>query len=131
MDEGKIFGKSISFPVRLDADGRVAWSSGPENIRESIKLILLTEPRERLFLPDFGVGPKQFLFQPNVLSTHRQLEERITRSLNRWEPRIRVQSVNVGQDPENPLAAIAVIQYALVTTGAQDRISLTLNLSAD
>ena len=51
---GKIFGKGISFPPRIGADGRVVWSEGEPNIRESIKVILLTELNERLRLPDFG-----------------------------------------------------------------------------
>jgi len=39
-----IFGKSLSFPPRVGADGRFVWSSGEDNVRESIAVILRTEP---------------------------------------------------------------------------------------
>ena len=46
---GRIFGKGISFPPRVGADGRVVWSEGETNIRESIKVILLTELGEQMY----------------------------------------------------------------------------------
>ena len=49
-------GKSLSFPLRVGADGRIRWSEGEENIRESIAVILQTELNERISLPDFGAG---------------------------------------------------------------------------
>jgi len=48
MDQGRIFGRGMSFPPRVGADGRVAWSEGEVNVRESIRIILMTEPRERI-----------------------------------------------------------------------------------
>ena len=40
MDEGRVFGRGISFPPRVGPDGRVAWSAGPYNIREMIRVVL-------------------------------------------------------------------------------------------
>ena len=57
MDAGRLFGRGISFPPRVGPDGRVAWSEGEVNVREAIRIILMTEPRERLRLPEFGGGP--------------------------------------------------------------------------
>ena len=39
MDPGSLFGQGISFPPRVDADGRIAWSAGPDNIREMIRVV--------------------------------------------------------------------------------------------
>ena len=43
-----LFGQGLGFPPRIGADGRLVWSSGEDNVRESIQIILLTEPGERL-----------------------------------------------------------------------------------
>jgi uncharacterized protein len=56
-DTGRILGRGISFPPRVGPDGRVAWSEGDVNVREAIRIILLTEQRERLRLPAFGGSP--------------------------------------------------------------------------
>ena len=126
---GKILGKGISFPPRVGADGRVVWSEGETNIRESIKVILLTELGERLHLPEFGGGLNRFLFEPNTATTRQLIRDRITKALAEWEPRIVVQSVEVEPDAQDPQAAIATINYQLVATQISERVSLTVTLN--
>jgi len=125
---GKILGKGIGFPPRVGADGRVVWSEGETNIRESIKVILLTELNERLHLPEFGGGLNRFLFEPNTATTRQLIRDRITTALAQWEARIVVQSVSVELDAQDPQAAIAVINYQLVATQVSERVSLSVSL---
>lgn len=126
---GKIFGKGISFPPRIGADGRVVWSEGEENIRESIRVILMTELNERLYLPQFGGGLNRFLFEPNNATTRQLIRDRITKALARWEARIAVQTVNVEPDPQDQQSALVTIFYKLVATQASERVSLTVTLN--
>jgi len=125
-DAADIYGRSLSFPPRVGSDGRMVWSSGEQNIRESIRLILMTDPGERLRRPDFGGGLQPLLFEPNTASRHRLLQDRIQAALTRWEPRITVESIQVGIDPENREGAIVTLNYRLVATQARERISLNL-----
>ena len=129
MDEGRLFGQSISFPPRLGADGRWAWSAGPENIRESIRVIIMTETDERLMLPAFGGGLQPFLFEPNTVASQRLIQERITQALRQWEPRIELQDVSVSEDPDDPQAAIVAIQYKLVATQAGEALNFSVRLA--
>ena len=128
MDTGRILGRGIGFPPRVGADGRVAWSQGEQNVRESVEVVLKTELRERLRLPDFGGGLGRFLFEPNTTTTRRQIQDRIVKSLALWEPRISVESVSVDGDPQDREAAVATVVYRLVATQAQERVSLTVLL---
>src|SRR5436190_22177269 len=116
MDPGRILGRGISFPPRVGADGRVAWSQGDQNVREAVQIVLRTELRERLRLPDFGGGFGRFLFEPNTTTTRRQIKDRIVKSLTVWEPRITLESVDVDPDTTDPEAAVATIVYRLVAT---------------
>ena len=84
MDVGRIFGRGISFPPRVGADGRVAWSEGEANVRESIRVILMTEQRERVALPDFGGSLGRFLFEPNMVETHHAIQSGSS-ALREWE----------------------------------------------
>ena len=130
FDEGSIFGRSISFPPRLDADGRWAWSVGPENIRESIRIILMTETDERMMLPAFGGGLQPYLFEPNTVASRRLIQERITQALRQWEPRIELQDVTVSEDPDDLQAAIVAIRYKLIATRASEALNFSVRLSA-
>jgi uncharacterized protein len=129
MDGGRLFGRGISFPPRVGADGRVAWSEGEVNVREAIRVILMTEPRERLRLPEFGGGLGPFLFEPNTVTTRQLIQDRITKALAEWEPRIRVESIEVAPDATDPQAAIATITYRLVATQVRERTSVTVALA--
>ena len=126
--EATLLGRGISFPPRIGSDGRFAYSSGAENVRESIRVILSTDQDERIMLPEFGGGLVQYLFQPNMPSTHRLIQESITQSLARWETRIEVDSVDVAADPADPRAAVATVQYRVRATGLTDRTDVTVRL---
>lgn len=130
MSTAAIFGQGISFPPRLGADGRVAWSSGPANIRESLTVILLTQRGERLMLPSFGGRLRSYLFEPNTVTTQQEIQQEIQKAISLWEPRITVMSVSVDPDPNDPRAAIATVQYRLVASQNIEQLNLTLQLSA-
>jgi uncharacterized protein len=128
-DPRTLFGSGIGFPPRVGSDGRVAWSMGEANVRESIRIILLTEPGERLMRPGFGGQLRSFLFQPNTVTTRRLVKEQIERALKQWEPRVSLQSVTVEADPEDAQAAVATLNYRLVATQAADQMRLLIPLA--
>jgi hypothetical protein len=119
-----IFGRSLSFPPRVGADGRLVWSEGENNIRESITLILKTEPGERVGVPEFGAGLARFLFEPNTTATHALVRDCAQRALVRFEPRIQVESLDMAADPGDAENALMTITYKLVATGARERITV-------
>src|SRR4030095_16492365 len=101
MQKSNVFGQGLGFPPRVGTDGRLAWSSGEENVRESIRIILLTEPGERLLREGFGCGLRRFLFEPNTVITRQLIHDRIIQAIGRWEPRVALEAVEVEADPEN------------------------------
>lgn len=129
QDEATLLGRGVGFPPRIGADGRLAYSSGAENVRESIRVILSTDRQERIMLPQFGGGLTRYLFQPNTPATHRLIQESITQSLARWEPRIELDSVRVAADPADTRAAVATVQYRVKATGLSDRTEVTVRLA--
>jgi phage baseplate assembly protein W len=128
MDTGALYGRGMSFPPRVGADGRIAWSEGEDNVRENIRVILLTRRRERLLLTELGGDLDRYLFEPNTPATRQLLQEDIRRALARWEARIQVEAVTVEQDPRDSAAAVATIQYHLVATQQRERVSLVVTL---
>ncbi len=129
IDVGRLFGRGISFPPRIDADGRMAWSAGEANVREAVQIILMTDLRERIMLPDFGGDLGVFLFEPNTATTCQAIRDRITKALAQWEPRIAVELVDVAPDPTDAESATATIVYRLIATQAHERVSLRVTLA--
>jgi hypothetical protein len=130
MDGGRLLGRGIAFPPRVGPDGRVAWSEGDDNVRDNIRVILLTDRGERLRLREFGAGINRELFEPNTVTTRHRLQERIVRALTAWEPRIAVENVEVEPDPDDAEAAIATISYRLVATQSLQHITTVVALAS-
>lgn len=126
MNEADLYGRGVAFPLRVGADGRLAWSEGEANVRASLQLVLLTGQGERLRRPGFGAGLERFLFEPNTPATWRAIEESIRRSLERWEPRMKIESISVGAAPDDDEAALATLAFTLVATGEAGRTTLNI-----
>ncbi len=95
-------GKGWSAPLRPgERSGQLEYESGPEKVRQSIQIILDTEPGERLMRPTFGCGLRRYLMKPNTPATRALIQREVQLALKAWEPRVDLQSVTVtpGDDP--------------------------------
>ena len=129
-DSTNLYGQSVGFPPRVGTDGRMQWSSGELNVRESICIILRTQPGERLMRPDFGCGLDRYLFEPNNIGTLRLIQEEVKQSILRWEPRVTLNDVVVALNPTDARAVDITIYYTLVATQTQERLNMTVALQA-
>ena len=122
-------GRGWRFPVLPDpAAGALAYAEGPEKVRESIWIILDTEPGERIMRPTFGCGLRRYLGTPNTVAVRALIRRDVEQALAAWEPRIRVSSVDVSPGDDPALAEIA-IDYVHVRTGRADNLVYTLALA--
>jgi phage baseplate assembly protein W len=64
-------------------------------IKNSIVNIFNTTPGERFLIPEFGINLRRFLFEPVSDGVARTIGDTILYGLERWEPRIRVDKVNI------------------------------------
>jgi phage baseplate assembly protein W len=86
-----------------------------EDIRQSIRLILETEPGERVMRPDFGCPLRHLLFEPINTNTMGLIKHLVEQALVEWEPRIDVRDVSVAPDP--PLGRVDIeIGYLVRST---------------
>jgi phage baseplate assembly protein W len=121
-------GQGLSFPPRVGADGRLAWSAGEDNVRDAIRVILMTELGERLMREDFGCGLRRYLFEPNTEATRARIQDSIVNSITRWEPRVTLDTVTVDPDDNDPRRVNIVVLFRLVATQNASRISFNLQL---
>ncbi len=88
MSSRRFLGRGWSFPVTALAAGRIAFADGPEKVAQSIRLILDTEPGERIMRPTFGCGLRRYLMAPNTNATRALIQHDVELALTPWEPRI-------------------------------------------
>jgi phage baseplate assembly protein W len=71
----------MKFPLTIGTDGAVK-SSRREHVRELIEQVLFTDPRERWFRPEFGVGVRTLVFEPNNSVLWEVTKKRLLASLS-------------------------------------------------
>lgn len=111
-----------------DEAGQLHFPSSLEaSVRQRIRIILSVRPGELMFHPEFGAGLDALLHQPNTLQLRREIVDRISENLARWEPRIVVDRVDVEEVEHAPTQLRVNIAYHLRRTGRPQRIGLTLD----
>ena len=119
-------GTGVAFPFAPDpATGSLDWLSGASLIRQSIRLILGTEPSERVMRPTFGAGLRRYLMDPNTPATRAQIVLDVQAALQAWEPRIKVTSV-VAVPGDDPAEALVTVSYVHVRDLAPGSVDLTV-----
>ena len=114
-------GRGWSLPLQPARTGGLAYATGPEKVRQSICLILDTEPGERIMRPDFGCGLRRYLMKPNTTATRALIQREVALALRLWEPRIEVQSVQVTEGDDPALVLIEIL-YAHTRDGRQGNL---------
>ncbi len=115
-------GKGWPFPIQPSiSNNEIDYVEGAEKVRQSIWMILQTEPSERIMRPDFGCGLRRYLMQPNNSSTWAGMQRDIEMALSRWEPRIKIEEVKV-QGGDDPAVAMISIRYSHVQDGSRENI---------
>lgn len=114
-------GFGLAWPM-LPEDGRLPRAQDLARIQQSLRMILATEPGERLMRPDFGCALRRFLQQPNSGATRAQIEAAVRESIQRWEPRVTLVELRVEPDAQQPSALWILVDYRLKLDGRRDSL---------
>jgi len=113
-------GRGWTFPV-IPEPAALTYTEGPEKVRQSIALILDTEPGSRVMRPTWGCGLRRYLMQPNTVATRASIQHDVERALGAFEPRIQLTGVAVEPGEDAALVYIR-ISYIHVRDGRPDNL---------
>ncbi|NUN00608.1 MAG: GPW/gp25 family protein [Bryobacteraceae bacterium] len=117
LDPNKAFlGAGLAFPPQADVHGNLATVAYEEDIRQAIRVILGTNPGERVMRPDFGAGLRQFVFEPAGAAIVHRVETRVREALIDFEPRIDVVELRVTVDSPLRRTLLIHITYRVRAT---------------
>ena len=95
-----IFG-GIPYPTKKTPRGYWYSQQGADQIKSDLLCLLLTNPGERVMLPEFGTPLKQLLFEQNDSFLRQEAQRVIAQAISLWEPRIVVQKIEVSSNPDD------------------------------
>jgi uncharacterized protein len=109
-------GRGFAWPLGVDHTGSIRLTNGRDELDDSIRVVLLTAPGERLMRPKFGCRIWDLLFEPVNANLMGLISQAVRDALAQWEPRIEVEDVRPVQDDDDSSLVQITISYRVRAT---------------
>tara|TARA_R100000734_G_C3294545_1_gene85892 strand:- start:390 stop:788 length:399 start_codon:yes stop_codon:yes gene_type:complete len=103
-------GNSDLFELNEDLKSQISFE---------LRNLILTNPGENISDPNYGVGIRSFLFDPNTSSSSNRIKSKISSQISRYVPDIIVENVSViarNADIDSNSLSISITYYFLSNT---------------
>lgn len=118
--------KAPTFPFKTNGTkGFENYSSNKEVIKFHIKNLFLTNPGERISVPDYGIGVRRYLFENITQGLLNNLKDVILDQISRYMPYIRVEESAINDFPEENKISIS-LRYTILETAEKDVLTFEL-----
>ena len=119
----------IGWPfLPVPSGGVMSYPTLEQSVRDAIRIILTTRPGEQLMTPYFGAGLQNFLDAGNTVAVRRQIQSTILASLQLYENRITVDSVDVNTIDGAPSEIQVQIYYRELRTNTPVQLGVTMQV---
>ena len=121
MASGQSFlGTGWSFPPAFTEGGReVETVSGPDDIRQSLQILLSTQLGERLMQEDYGCDLSSVLFEEIDQGLINSLTDLITDAILYHEPRIAMDRLDVSESESEQGLLLISVDYTIRSTNSR------------
>ena len=108
---------NISFPFKDDVKGKFLKMERENKraIKADLLHLLLTERKQRLYLPSFGVNLRQYLFEQNDGIVHKSIQKEIETAIQTFIPNLTIIEITVSRSERNEHVALVRLDYTVTT----------------
>ena len=121
-------GYSPRLPLALDTteDGVYGLNKTLlDTIRQNLKMLLLTNPGERVMDSSFGVGLKKYLFEQDVEEVREAIEGRILQQVNKYMSFVEITEINMSKPQSNDENLLFInIKFTVPVLNVNDELNL-------
>jgi phage baseplate assembly protein W len=115
-------GTGWSFPPEFSKRGAVQMVDAEEDIRQSLLILLSTNPGERVMQPSFGCGLKSKVYENINESSVTILKDLIKRAILFFEPRVVLESISADTSNAYEGQLNFMISYRVISTNTRHNI---------
>lgn len=83
------------YPIVKTPQGLLAPVKGSDAIKADLLQLILTNPGERVMLPDFGTPLRSLLFEQNTYGLAETVKQTLIAAIAEWEPRVVITKLDV------------------------------------
>lgn len=129
-EDRSFLGRGWAFPPEFDrVTGDVAMVSEDRDIRESLLILFSTAPGERVMLPEFGCDLHGSVFGGTDNSSLTHIKSLISDAILFFEPRIRLEEVQLDTDRLLEGELQIMLDYTVLTTNSRSNMVIPYYLT--
>ena len=124
-----MFGISPKLPLKRDpVDGAYALNKTYTSmIKQNFRMLMLTNPGERVMLPDFGAGLSKFLFENEEIDLKEQISDAVETQVKKYMPFIKIDEIQIQTPSDNRNNSLYIrINYKILPLSAADFLEISL-----
>ena len=117
---------AVALPLEIDSSTGFKMITGFKPlVKQNLKMLLLTNPGERVMDPHFGVGIKTYLFENFGVGVTADIEAKIREQVNIYMPAVKIEAIIFGRsDPDNNHLGLQ-IRYSIPAVNGTDFLEIT------
>lgn len=117
----------VKLPLSLDSgDGFTMIKDLKSLIKQNLKMLLLTNPGERVMEPLFGVGINQYLFENFAPNTYAVIDSKIREQVSIYMPMIAIAAVSFDDSDEDRNKLAIRLEYSIPIINIKDLLEFTI-----
>jgi phage baseplate assembly protein W len=129
-DDRRFLGRGWGFPPAFDLQsGGVKMVVEEEDIEESLLILFSTSPGERLMLPEYGCDLRDHVFDSVDNTTLTHLKGLIADAVLFFEPRIRLEEVEIDSRKIVEGTLFILLQYTVLSTNSRSNMVIPFYLT--
>ena len=117
--------------LSISPTGGIQMVSENDSVRQAILLLISTIPGERVMRPDYGCDLFRLIFSTNNNTTAGLAIHYVTQAINRWEPRVVIESLDAAAGTDDPSRLDIVLIYQLRATLRTETLQFSVNLAGE
>tara|TARA_B100000287_G_C20190581_1_gene605983 strand:+ start:97 stop:465 length:369 start_codon:yes stop_codon:yes gene_type:complete len=116
----------VKLPITRDSiNGFTMLGDFHSTIKQNLKMIVLTNPGERIMIPDFGVGIMSYLFENFNDNVFVEIENNIREQVATYLPVVTIKKILFDNTNESTNTLGVSIEYIIPALGIKDLLEFT------
>ena len=97
-----------------------------ELIKQNMRMLILTNPGERVMVPEYGVGIKQFLFENFEEDTFQRIDQKIRQQVTKYMPAVNIDRIDMSSSEPDTNTLSIYLQYSIPAIAVGDLLEITI-----
>jgi phage baseplate assembly protein W len=118
---------AVRLPLALDSStGYGMITRIKELVKQNMKMLILTNPGERVMEPEYGVGIRRFLFQNFESDVFARIDSKIRDQVAKYMPAVQIKRLQFSNSDPDTNTLSLYLEYSIPQIATSDLLEITI-----